>query len=511
MSKKILLFIASLSVSFISSAQDNLIADVFQANTLASLDKNVSYTKEFKATPSYFASFVDYPEPTVFSSEMSYTSSDINESYVLKIGKGGQIYSLTSAFGEAIPPQHDSNRKGNKNLSLRPFVDEVWQMVAVDGKLNNPPHSKYFIHQAGVYVKSSQGQNQPFYSPMMAEYFNRIDNSLTVVNWGQHAHTDDNAEALYDASVMYYTKYTHMGKGIIQVDNMMYNFGQDTMNHLNVPWGGVRNSTLGHFFVSNPDNTYSAKLGQWNFVKNIRVKDTGGWSAFSSAKDGEGPTLGQVFTNDEFAASSLIKWGRVGGGKNLRDYFVYSMIKRPKDPIGFGESMQFRHYYVIGANVDKVKAKIDKYQLTKKVFDVGTTPQKNEVKDIHYTIQQVGKVMTAEDSASGSSSYTIKATPYVNSYPLALITGADGSSVISTNLYHYSAEPFRKKATDWKLLGYVDKKTSVKTIYANIKSGDSYTFSDGTIQKNITKNMVYKSDVQGDVFNTVHITYVTIE
>lgn len=469
MSKKILLLIAALSVNLVSSAQDSLIADVFQANTLANLDKNVSYTKEFKPTSSFFASFIDYPEQTVFSSETAYNNRNVNESYVLRVGKGGQIYSLTSAFGEAIPPQHDSNRKGNKNLSLRPFVDEVWQMVAVDGKLNNPPKAKYFIHQAGVYVKSSQGQNQPFYSPMMAEYFNEADNSLTVVNWGQHAHIDDNSEVLYDASVMYYTKYTHIGKGIIQVDNMMYNFGKDTMNHLNVPWGGVRNSTLGNFFVSNPDNTYSAKPGQWKFVKNIRVKDTGGWSAFSSAKDGSGPALGQVFTQDELASNALIKWGRVGGDKNLRDYFVYSMIKRPKDPISFGESMQFRHYYVIGANVDEVKAKIDKYQLTKKVFDVGITPKKKEVKDIYYIIQRSGDVLTAEYSTKDLANYTVKATPYENSYPLALITGADGTSVITTNLYHYSNEPFRLKATDWKLLGYVDNKINVKTVDAVIK------------------------------------------
>ncbi len=458
MSKKILLLIAGLSVSLASTAQDNLIADVFQANTLTNLDKNISYTKEFTPTSSYFASFEDYPEQTVFSSETIYASSDVNESYVLRIGKGGQIYSLTSAFGEAIPPQHDSNKKGNKNLALRPFVDEVWQMVAVDGKLNNPPHSKYFIHQAGVYVKSSQGQNQPFYSPMMAEYFNETDNSLTLVNWGQHAHTDDNAEAKYGASVMYYTKYTHIGKGIIQVDNMMYNFGKDTMNHLNVPWGGVRNSTLGNFFVSNPDNTYTAKPGQWKFVKNIRVEDTGGWSAFSSAKDGNGAALGQVFTNDELASNSVIKWGRVGGDKNLRDYFVYSMIKRPKNPIGFGEAMQFRHYFVIGANVDAIKAKIDKYQLTKKVFDAGITSKKEDVKDIYYNIRQFGDVLTAEYSTKASANYTVKATPYENSYPLALIKGADGTTVITTNLYHYSNEPFRLKATDWKLLGYVDKK-----------------------------------------------------
>ena len=343
-------------------------------------------------------------------------------------------------------------------------------MVAVDGKLNKRYKEKYFIHQAGVYVKSSQGQNKPFYSPMMAEYFNPEDNSLTVVNWGQQAHTDDNAKVSHDASVLYYTKYTHIGKGIIQIDNMMYNFGLDTMDHLNVPWGGVRNSTLGHFFVSNPDNSYSAKIGQWgkrnkltgkSDSPTINVEDTAGWSAFSSKTDGSGPTFAQVFTRDELAVNGIINWGFVGSATNLRDYFVFSMIKRPKDTLSFGESMQFRHYYVIGSSVDDVKAKIDKYELTSKVFDVGTTPKKNEVKDIYYNVRQSGDVITVKNSTKAQANYTVKATPYVNSYPVALITGADGSSVITTNLYHYSNEPFRLKSTSWKLLGYVDNKITL--------------------------------------------------
>jgi hypothetical protein len=495
-------------------AQEHLKADVFEPTTLSNLMTGVTHTKQFSNSPSYFSSFTHYPETTIFNNEITYAGSDENESYVMRIGKGGQIYSLISEFGESVPPQHDNNSDDNGGLTLRPFIDEVWQMVAVDGALNDRDGDKYFIHQAGVYVKHSEGQTQPFYSPMMAEYYNSTDNSLTVVNWGQQAHTDDNVDILHDASVMYYSKYTNLGKGIIQVDNMMYNFGPDSMGHLNVPWGGVRNSTLGNFFVSNSDNTYSASPGQWGDVDTFQVENTGGWAGFSSSEDGTGPSLGMVFTNDELAANGIINWGRVGSATNLRDYFVFTMIKQPYDDIDFGESMQFRHYYVVGASIDDIKSKIDTHGLTDQVFDVGTTPKKSEVADIHYNISQSGIVIIAEDSTSTDANYTIKATPYVNSYPLALISSSDGSSVITTNLYHYGIEPFRSDASNWKLLGYVDQKTIVNTVYATIDAGDSYTFPDGITQTNITADTFYKASSQSVIeetsFNTVSFTYLSV-
>jgi hypothetical protein len=512
MYKKSLLFVACLSVCSTGMAQENLKADVFEPNTLGQLDNGVSYTKTFTSTPSYFASFSHYPETTVFSGEITYTGSDANESYVMRIGKGGQIYSLTSAFGESVPTQHDSYTADNGGLNAHPFMDEVWQLVAVDSTLNDPANSdRYFIHQAGVYVKDSEGQTGPFYSPMMAEYYNGADKSLTVVNWGQQAHTSNNSDILHDASVMYYTKYTNLGKGIIQIDNMMYNFGADTMHHLNVPWGGVRNSTLGNFFVSNSDNTYYASPGQWGAdAVSINVENTGGWSAFSTTADGTGPAFGQVFTNDETAANGIIKWGRVGGASNPRDYFVFSMVKQPYDDIDFGESMQFRHYYVVGASVDDVKSKIDTYNLTDKVFDVGTTPAKSEVADVHYNITKSGIVTNAADSTSAEANLTIKATPYVNSYPLALITGADGSTTITTDLYYYGAEPFRGEATNWKLLGYVDSKTIIRRVYGTVNYGDSYTLLGGTTVNNVTSDSVYTTNVQGSTFNVIYITSLTV-
>ena len=185
---------------------------------------------------------------------------DESKGYVIRIGKGGQIYSFTSSFGESVPPQWvnpnwiDSSFGGGNSFS--PWVDEVWQVVCVDGNLNSPPDSMYFIHQAGVYLKTPE-QTKPFYSPQVAEYYNSDANSFSIINWGQQAHTEDNQNTNFQSNLLYYTKYTNVGQGIIQVDNMIYNFGLDNITFLNIPWGGVRNSVMDFFFISNSDNTYS--------------------------------------------------------------------------------------------------------------------------------------------------------------------------------------------------------------------------------------------------------------
>ena len=92
----------------------------------------------------------------VFHDEFEYNSTlDTNYNYKVRIGKGGQLYSFISSFGESVPPQwrptHSVESTYGEGTSFAPWVDEVWQMVGVDGSLNNAPDSSYFIHQAGVY------------------------------------------------------------------------------------------------------------------------------------------------------------------------------------------------------------------------------------------------------------------------------------------------------------------------------------------------------------------------
>ena len=95
-------------------------------------------------------------------------------SYELRMGKGGQIYSLIGPFGEAVPPQwRPSESRGGATGA--PWVDEVFQCVSVASSQTfrlleeqRKIRIEYFIHQAGVYLNEPT-QTRPFYSPLLAQ------------------------------------------------------------------------------------------------------------------------------------------------------------------------------------------------------------------------------------------------------------------------------------------------------------------------------------------------------
>jgi len=100
-------------------------------------------------------------EEDVFLAQMTHNdSNNPNNTYTIRVGLGGNIYSYIGAYGEVIPPQYHQDA---------PFVDEVWQMVAVDGSQNTGA-SPYFVHQAGTYQRYPELHDEPFYSPNTAKY-----------------------------------------------------------------------------------------------------------------------------------------------------------------------------------------------------------------------------------------------------------------------------------------------------------------------------------------------------
>lgn len=118
-----------------------------------------SFTDSYIPSNSFWAS--PFTEDYVYHARLKYDHpTNPDNSYELRLGKGDQIYSFLTSSGETVPPQYPASA---------PWVDEVWQMVAVDGALNMPEEDKaYFIHQAGVYLRTPE-QTIPFYSPIVAE------------------------------------------------------------------------------------------------------------------------------------------------------------------------------------------------------------------------------------------------------------------------------------------------------------------------------------------------------
>jgi hypothetical protein len=146
------------------AALNRALLDVFPSSTVilpAEDQGRTELSSTYTPSGSLWAENLD--EAKVFNHEIKHLQGKDN-SYVLRLGKGGQLYSLRGAFGESIPPQSVGN----------PWNDEVWQFVAVCTKYNNtlvkdpslpeelkekltslPYEQWYFLHNSGTYIPSA--------------------------------------------------------------------------------------------------------------------------------------------------------------------------------------------------------------------------------------------------------------------------------------------------------------------------------------------------------------------
>ena len=474
--------------------------------------KNYTYSNSFWAIDSF-------SESSVFKAEMSYVSNiDTTKNYNIRIGKGGQLYSFRGNFGESVPPQWvhpnwvDSSYGGG--TSYAPWVDEVWQMVCVDGTQHNPPDSMYFIHQAGVYLKTSS-QNKPFFSPQVAEYFDSLNNSYTTVNWGQQAHTNTISNTGFTSSLLYYTRYTNLGNGILQVDNMIYNFGNDNITFLNMPWGGVRNSSLEHFFISTPSDSYVNSPGLYGQGPVVQTASTGGWVAWSNDTLGNSATLAMAHPITTNTNGNVFRYGDAGNlnaNWNERDYHVFEMIRFPSSgQLGFGSSMSFRYFYVLGQNIESVKNTISNYNLVSESLDTAYTASINDVDSIRYRFVQHQGIITTIPDTSGSA-LLLRTSPYADSYPLFKIRSSDSTDYISSDPYYLSSLPWDGVTESINLLGFVNNPSNIIVINDTVCVFDSYTFADGYTTNNITSDFSYTSNLSSNInsWDSIVVTNIFI-
>jgi hypothetical protein len=480
----ILIFFISIYSEFAFPQKlDSMLSSVYFKNPVPALDNNGFKTYSFyKPTNSTWA-IDSFTEEMVYHIGLEYNKPlDTFKSYQLGIGKGGQIFSFKGAFGESIPPQFRGSAPSTYGggTSYAPWVDEVWQMVAVDGKKNKTPDSSYFIHQSGVYLKTPE-QKIPFYSPIIAEYYDSSSNSYQVVNWGQQAHTEDNERTGFTSSLLYYTTYSQLGNGIIAVDNMMYNFGEDTLTFLNVPWGGVRTSNLSSFFISTAQDQYNNSPGFYGSSPVVPTNTTGGWVAWSTTQLGIGATLAQVHPVQTDLSNSVFRYGEArspSSTTNPRDYFVFEMIRFANNAqLVKGRCLNFRYYYVLGSSVDDVKSSILNNKLKTFAYDSVYTAPKNQVDSVYYDFQYQNNLISPLVANFGLKLTT---QPYLNSYPVFNIQSDSNSNYIGTDLYHFSDKAYDGITTSIKLLGFRDKPSVFTLVIDSICKGSVYTFPDGS-------------------------------
>ena len=463
------------------------------------------FSTEYQPTDSYWA--LQFTEDAVFRAQLSYEHpTDAAKSYQIRIGRGGQLYSFRSGFGESVPPQWRSSSypvSYGGGSSYAPWVDEVWQMVCVDGSKNRLPDSAYFIHQSGVYLRTPS-QVQPFYSPIVAEYYSAHEQSYTIVNWGQQAHTDDLENSHYSSALLYYTRYRNMGEGIIQIDNLVYNFGTDSIDFLNAPWGGVRNSSLSHFFIATPNQELQEATGLYGQTPVMKTRETGGWVAWSNTHEAQSQTLAMAHSLGTQTRNNYFRYGDAGdlsNPYNLRDYKVFEMIRFPKvGQLTFGKALAFRYFYIVGANADSVRGRVVAQQLVASSFDSAWVCPKNQTDSLAYTFwNQQTQISPVQHN---STALVLHCQPFENSLPLFRIQATNGQIAYSSNPYHFSPRAYDGITQSVQLLGFRSQACILTLQYDSVCEGSNYQFPDQSMLQNVQNSTVQLSYFRAAAPNT---------
>ncbi|MBP0905409.1 T9SS type A sorting domain-containing protein [Mariniflexile gromovii] len=327
------------------NAQDNAFFKFIPSidyNSILEQNGTTNFTTSYSPSGSYWLDPTEADEQHVYLAKLEHQASTPENSWQLRIGQGGQIYSFKSAYGEGIPPQSKEHSTWN---------DEVWQPVSVS-TLNNRDFTSafYFIHGAGAY--NNDGIEKTWYSPLMASYYDAFDKSYAVTNWGAQAHIP----SLYKSEILYTTKYREIGEGVLEVTYFIQNFGDEPMVHINAPWGGVRASSLRGKFVGLPDGSIEISDGNTGTTVDTRdIDETGGYVIWSeNTTNSTAASMGIVFGNKLKTAeltnhglrNVFFRLGQVGGDTNPRDYTLFTVIAQLD--IKRGETFYYRTYYING-------------------------------------------------------------------------------------------------------------------------------------------------------------------
>jgi len=402
-------------------------------------------------------------ERWVFHEEIKHQQGKHN-SFALRIGRGGQLYSLRGPFGESIPPQG----KGN------PWNDEVWQFVAVCSKYNGnllrtdplsdevkkaleraPYKRTYFIHNSGAYIPGESGLNN-LYCPLLGAAAPGDGRTYRTVNWG----LVPQVRTVHRSPILYYVQTRDVGDGVIELTYVVHNFSvrdDIVFNWLNAPWGGTRKTRLPFHCLSKPDNSLMDRRTMAKVAGAIDVRKTGGWNLSSASEAPDSPSLALVFGRDRHLesereraakgephvqiAGSICRYMNADGSydwrtqdwetrpeNSLRNYDVAVVI--PKLNLRPGTTIWYRSFLVVNRRdrtIELAKSLVDKVDYGRVTFDPATTPLLPVY--IHN-----GKVVARRSLKEPA--FKLFAKPVPGTMPLFLIDNATtGREVITTDPY----------------------------------------------------------------------------
>jgi hypothetical protein len=216
-------------------------------------------------------------------------------------------------------------------------------------------------------------------------------------------------------------------------------------NYFNMPWGGVRRTSMEYAFFSDSDGLGWSDALTNNFGDGASWKydETDGSMAFCANEDGTTPAMGLVFGQDptpllsEQTAKSLMRYGYSGGTfqpgeDDWRNYYVISAIR--KYNLSQGRGVWARYYYVLGDDLTDLENRI-----ASRNIDDGAT-----LTEFDYT-EEATPLVGYRYTGSGSNfqiledgktpSFFLYAFPIPDSFPIYEIIEDDETRHLTWNPY----------------------------------------------------------------------------
>lgn len=431
-----------------------------------------------------FTDVEPFDETAVFHAELSHTpisktSNDVPWS--IRIGKGGQLYSLViDGSDQLVSPQWRNPTNG----FLSPWNDDCMtatlQSPDIHVSDDYMKHSDGFVHASGMYVRPYLDtlNNKPFYCPMLAEEFDSYDNSYSCANLGLIPKPSVNRP-----DVIWYHKYRDLGEGVLEITFLVYNFGSTTWKWSNMPWFAVKRSTLRDQLQGVSGSEYEKKdfkFGDYEVPSTFWITEDhySGWMA--KTEDINNPeksvTIGHVHGKKKYTDTEKFM-ARVGiAGPEVRDFQLFNHVWHNFN-LPPGRSAFLRTFFVFG-NLKHVSERCN-YLVDKAEY--GYPDVLDSYPDLQLYKKTVNGATIVTKSKTANKAFRVHEKPVNDSVPLFLLkNNSTGQYAVSTDPYafagkttlinpypqeHERYERFQNKyiyqpydgSTEWiELLGYVE-------------------------------------------------------
>ncbi len=440
------------SDSTLAFQQSKLLTIFSDSDVMLAGNSAFTSTTELDLSGSIFGFGVDENDVYHAALKTNLTSGPANRDWEIRIGRGGQIYSIRSDVGEIVPPQSFG----------RPFNDEVFQSVSVNTSPRATGGEAVFYHQSGYYVDSNN-VTRPTFSPLLASGSVEAHAYATMCLAVQ---ADAEAVPQLPGGLLHYQRTKDLGDGVIEITHSIYNFGYDTVDFHNLPWGGVRKTVFDNMLVSNPGGGFTDRpIVSFGNPTNqvVTAAATGGWAAFAEGTSGSDRGLAYVFGDTDTHlnqpwqnTASSWRWGDGGGdflGIPIRNFNVGTFRREINvDP---GDLFESRYFLVLG-DVDHIQTTIAARDLVSSATYEKRIVSAEDSDTLAWQIEEAnGQLSIVTAPAGQQADFHTYAQPVNGSQPLFLMEDLAGNEFISIDPYALSNTPYDGQTNYKGILGFV--------------------------------------------------------